>query len=274
MLQMNNQNILHQFIEKELILSAPDINEATRTRLMKIALGFLKNQISMIAALTIFSECSCPHTVITKLAQIKAIGDQPNSTYLCPKPASQCFPTRKKSLSWRDEEDARLIQAVAKYGNKDWVMISAYVGGGRTSSQCNQRWTRALDPSISKHPWTKEEDNKLVEIVNEMGEYGWRKIAKRLEGRTDLQCRHRYLQLKRNMESNTDNKDNTCLCKGAANKAKSKVVLPSLTNTTDTFHGLGPLNLQTVTTDSYVPFSNTPLSQSFLFQNILLKKKI
>lgn len=266
---MNNQNLLIEFIEKELVLSAPDISEATRARLKEVAIGFLQNQISMIGALNTFSECSCPHTVITKLAQIKAVGGQPVSTFQCTKPAKQVFMTRKKSSPWRNEEDARLIYAVSQYGN-DWVMISAYVGG-RTASQCNQRWTRALNPSISKHPWTKEEDNKLINIVNEMGEYGWRKIAKKLEGRTDLQCRHRYLQLKKSMDISNTKMDSVQNCDS---ETKSNVILPSLMNIHDSIDGLSKLNLQTVVCGSYVPFSNMSLSSNFLFQNMLLKKKM
>lgn len=123
-----------------------------------------------------------------------------NDNQIQGKPPGTKVYTRKKALIWTEDEDMRLLTAVCRFGNHDWRMISAFVGNGRTSSQCNQRWTRALNPSISHHSWTAQEDQKLCELVAQMGECGWRKIASYLEGRTDLQCRHRYLQMKRSKE--------------------------------------------------------------------------
>lgn len=212
---MKLTSIFKEYIEKELMTSAPDLDKETRAKLENIASAFLQNQITMITALAAFSECSCTPSIITKLAHIKSVGDQP-----LPPPSfnklSLILNTRKKGLSWSTDEDMRLLTAVSKYGSHDWVMISAFVGGGRTSSQCNQRWTRALNPSISRNPWTQEEDMQLMKIVEEMGEGGWRKIAQRLDGRTDLQCRHRYLQMKKK--------------KSMENVDKKRIVLPSLTD--------------------------------------------
>ena len=56
---MKPTTILKEYIEKELLISAPDLNKETRTKLESIATAFLQNQISMIAALTAFSDCSC-----------------------------------------------------------------------------------------------------------------------------------------------------------------------------------------------------------------------
>ena len=191
-----DKHFIQEFIEKELNLSAPELSSEARKKLTSIAFGFFENQISMTAALTVFAECSCPATVVTKLAHIKASGYQPIP--LCKDNLkTSLMPTRKKSAVWKADEDMRLLTAISRYGPRDWVMIAAFVGGGRTSSQCNQRWTRALDPSISREPWSAEEDQQLIKIVNQMGECGWRRIASQLDGRTDLQCRHRYLQLKR-----------------------------------------------------------------------------
>lgn len=151
-------------------------------------------------AVNVFAECSIPSSLITKLAHIKAVGENPlpipNQELIHPTPPKQAM-TRKKAVVWSQEEDFRLLTAVSRYGNHDWRMISAFVGSGRTSSQCNQRWTRALNPQINHNPWTADEDKRLSELVGEMGSCKWRKIAERLGGRTDLQCRHRYLQLKK-----------------------------------------------------------------------------
>jgi hypothetical protein len=94
-----------------------------------------------------------------------------------------------------DAEDIRLLVAVARFGARDWRRISEFVGGGRTSSQCNQRWGRVLDPSIVHEHWTPAEDSNLLKLVEIMGNSSWCQIAKLMIGRTDLQCRHRYQQL-------------------------------------------------------------------------------
>ena len=199
---MKSTSVLREFINKELFLSAPDLDEETRSKLSNIANAFLQNQISMISALTVFSDCSCPPTVITKIAHIKSVGEQPlpapeQTSVNEPSDLMSPSSSRRKGTSWSTAEDMRLLIAVSRYGCHDWVMVAAFVGGGRTSSQCNQRWTRALNPSISRQPWSPEEDTLLINIVEKKGECGWRKIATQLEGRTDLQCRHRYLQMKR-----------------------------------------------------------------------------
>jgi len=40
--------------------------------------------------------------------------------------------------------------------------------------------------------WTEEEDDLLRRAVNEFGGRSWKKIAMRLNGRTDVQCLHRW----------------------------------------------------------------------------------
>jgi hypothetical protein len=109
--------------------------------------------------------------------------------------------TRRKSYPWNDSEDLRLLVAVARFGAKDWRSIASFVGSGRTSSQCNQRWCRALDPAILHKPWTEADDRKLMRSVEVLGKASWCQIAKIMCGRTDLQCRYRYLQLAKTSET-------------------------------------------------------------------------
>ncbi|KAH0790495.1 Myb-like DNA-binding domain containing protein [Histomonas meleagridis] len=228
---------MQEFIEKELNISAPELGDEVRKKLANIALGFFENKISMTAALTVFSECSCPATVITKLAHVKASGYKPLPVkkLTVDNLKTALMPTRKKSAVWKADEDMRLLTAISRYGTHDWVMISAFVGNGRTSSQCNQRWTRALNPAISREPWSAEEDQKLINIVNQLGEYGWRRIASQIPGRTDLQCRHRYLQLKRISNQNKISEPQT-----TTTTNKTHITLPSLA---PTFDGSNPISM-------------------------------
>lgn len=103
--------------------------------------------------------------------------------------------TRQKARNWTPYEDQRLLAGILKFGLDNWPIIAEFVGSGRNRSQCSQRWYRGLNPSIYKGPWTKEEDDKLVEMVQKLGEKSWRQIATCLGTRSDVQCRYHYQQL-------------------------------------------------------------------------------
>lgn len=98
----------------------------------------------------------------------------------------------KKIKSWKSIEDQRLIAGIHKYGPEDWSNIAKFVGSGRTTGQCSQRWLRSLNPLINKGPWTQDEDCRLMECVKNYGDHSWTKVASTLVGRTDVQCRYRY----------------------------------------------------------------------------------
>ncbi|CAF4296416.1 unnamed protein product [Rotaria socialis] len=102
--------------------------------------------------------------------------------------------SRKKSYKkWIKDEDDRLKEFINLNGGmKDWSRISKYVGNGRTDAQCQHRWERFLDPSITKGPWTDEEDKKVIELVRDYGARQWSLIAKELKGRVGKQCRERW----------------------------------------------------------------------------------
>jgi hypothetical protein len=58
--------------------------------------------------------------------------------------------------------------------------------------QCLHRWQKVLNPELVKGPWTKEEDEKIIELVKELGAKQWSKIAMQLPGRIGKQCRERW----------------------------------------------------------------------------------
>lgn len=98
-------------------------------------------------------------------------------------------------MMWRQEEDILLLAAIHKYGLGDWKSIAYFVGGGRSRSQCSQRWGRAMDPKIAKAPWTEQEDKILLDMVNEYGEHSWANISRKMGNRSDVQCRYRFFLL-------------------------------------------------------------------------------
>jgi myb proto-oncogene protein len=91
---------------------------------------------------------------------------------------------------WSKEEDARLKQLVEEY-NEKWDVI-AELFPDRSDVQCQQRWTKVVNPELVKGPWTKEEDEKVIELVNKYGAKKWTLIARHLKGRIGKQCRERW----------------------------------------------------------------------------------
>jgi myb proto-oncogene protein len=104
-----------------------------------------------------------------------------------------------KKGKWTMEDDARMAEAVKKHGVSNWAAVAALVPG-RTNMQCRQRWVESLDPDINTGKWTMEEDAKLTEAVKKQGKE-WVAVAAVVPGRTNHQCRQRWL---RSLDPNID----------------------------------------------------------------------
>ncbi|XP_019707533.1 transcription factor MYB3R-1 isoform X2 [Elaeis guineensis] len=101
-------------------------------------------------------------------------------------------PTRRSTRGqWTSEEDAILQTAVQEFKGKNWKKI-AECFPDRTDVQCLHRWQKVLNPELVKGPWTKEEDEKIIEMVNKHGPKKWSTIAQALNGRIGKQCRERW----------------------------------------------------------------------------------
>ncbi|XP_064476686.1 myb-related protein B-like isoform X2 [Ornithodoros turicata] len=92
---------------------------------------------------------------------------------------------------WAKEEDERLKRTVQVHGTADWATI-ALCFPDRTDVQCQQRWQKVVNPDLVKGSWSKEEDEKVVELVQKYGPKKWTLIAKHLKGRIGKQCRERW----------------------------------------------------------------------------------
>ncbi|RIA81402.1 Homeodomain-like protein [Glomus cerebriforme] len=105
---------------------------------------------------------------------------------------------------WTPEEDAALKESVNEYvdlldsdGHPQpipWNKIASRIPH-RTGIQCQARWSEALDPSVRKGKWSPEEDEILKEGVRRYGRC-WIRIAELIDGRTQRQCRTRWVQIK------------------------------------------------------------------------------
>lgn len=79
-----------------------------------------------------------------------------------------------------------------------WSSIADSVPG-RTAVQCIARYQEALDPSIKKGKWSQDEDVVLKEGMMKYGKC-WVKIAAMVRGRTQRQCRTRWLQMRHKLD--------------------------------------------------------------------------
>ncbi|NWW86722.1 MYBB protein, partial [Rhynochetos jubatus] len=94
-------------------------------------------------------------------------------------------------VKWTLEEDEQLRTLVRYYGQNDWKFLASHFPN-RSDQQCQYRWLRVLNPDLVKGPWTKEEDQKVIELVKKYGTKQWTLIAKHLKGRLGKQCRERW----------------------------------------------------------------------------------
>ncbi|CAG5102873.1 Oidioi.mRNA.OKI2018_I69.chr1.g505.t1.cds [Oikopleura dioica] len=108
---------------------------------------------------------------------------------------SDCSPEKARPRQrWTSNEDTKLMALVKSAGNDEaigWNEISEKLPG-RTDVQCRARWKNHLQPDLIKGPWTKEEDDLVVELVKKHGPRKWAFIAKHLKGRIGKQCRERW----------------------------------------------------------------------------------
>ncbi|XP_051532537.1 v-myb avian myeloblastosis viral oncogene homolog-like 2b isoform X2 [Myxocyprinus asiaticus] len=97
----------------------------------------------------------------------------------------------KVKVKWTQEEDDKLRKLVLSVGPNDWKYIASSFPN-RSEHQCQHRWFKVLDPDLVKGPWTKEEDEKVIELVKKYGNKQWAMVAKHLKGRLGKQCRERW----------------------------------------------------------------------------------
>jgi hypothetical protein len=137
---------------------------------------------------------------------------------------------------WTPEEDAALKEAVAEYinaldadGNPQpvpWNKIATRIPH-RTGIQCQARWSEALDPRVRKGKWSSDEDDILKEGVKRFGRC-WIRIAEMINGRTQRQCRTRWVQIQ-NKQAKQDRDARTgTQAPSTSSSPKSESSLPPL----------------------------------------------
>ncbi|XP_078163023.1 myb domain protein 4r1 isoform X2 [Carex rostrata] len=112
----------------------------------------------------------------------------------------QCLVRYQRSLNplilnreWTKEEDMQLLAMVETFGEKNWQLVAAQLEG-RAANQCATRWRQTLNPKrTTVGRWSLEEDKRLKAAVMIFGNKCWKKICHFVPGRTQPQCRERWV---------------------------------------------------------------------------------
>ncbi|XP_069097709.1 snRNA-activating protein complex subunit 4 isoform X1 [Pleurodeles waltl] len=95
---------------------------------------------------------------------------------------------------WNEEEVETLKMIAAKHNCTDWQSIANKLGTNRTAFQCLQKYQK-YNKEFKKREWTKEEDQMLTHLVDQMRvgiHIPYQKIAYYMEGRDTFQLIYRW----------------------------------------------------------------------------------
>ncbi|MGH0160986.1 UNVERIFIED_CONTAM: hypothetical protein FKN15_040581 [Acipenser sinensis] len=132
------------------------------------------------------------HTNWDKIAQELGTNRRP---FMCLQMYQLFINTELKKKYFTKEEDQVLTELVEKMrigSHIPYTKIS-YFMEGREAAQLIHRYTHSCDPALKRGPWSSEEDALLIKAVAEYGTREWWKIQAEVPGRTDAQCRDRYM---------------------------------------------------------------------------------
>jgi hypothetical protein len=74
------------------------------------------------------------------------------------------------------------------------LSVARHVSPYTTTSQCQTRYVRTVDPGIKRGTWSSEENERLRKAIAAFGN-SWIDVAGVLPGRTNEQCRERWSEV-------------------------------------------------------------------------------
>ena len=106
--------------------------------------------------------------------------------------------TKSRSRSWLPSEDELVRALVAQHGPRKWTLIASRLKN-KTQKQVYARWRDYLQPGLTTKPWTKEEQERLVELQAHVGNQ-WAVLARLMPGRSPNAIKNRFHATKRKIE--------------------------------------------------------------------------
>lgn len=198
-------------------------------------------------------------------------------------------PSFRKS-EWTNAEDKKLLRYAKAYKYQNWDAITKKLGTNRSAYQCFIRYNTIKKMPATGQPWTKQEDNHLMKIINtlKIGDYiPWTEIANHMRHRTKQQTYIRWTYRKAphlrkgrftNPESSTLMKavqkygTNFCKISSAVMPHRTSIQLQQHYNTMMEKVSSGPLNLWTLNNDMtlinlYMKYNNNWSKIATYFHN-------
>jgi hypothetical protein len=87
-------------------------------------------------------------------------------------------------------EDAAINHLVQTVGRRNWDQIARLIPD-RTPRQCRERYENYLADVVSTSPWTTNDDQRLLQMVNNCG-HQWTEMAKYFPGRSPNNLKNRW----------------------------------------------------------------------------------
>lgn len=108
-------------------------------------------------------------------------------------------------ILFRKDEDEKIKQLVNIFGTHNWSIIAQFIEG-RTAKQCRDRYSNYLIPGYFQGEWSKEEDELLIKLYNELGSK-WSNIKKYFPQRSSNNIKNRWYYFLNKKTQSIENKD-------------------------------------------------------------------
>lgn len=104
----------------------------------------------------------------------------------------------RSRFAFSTEEDRLLKLNVERYG-QNWDLVASCIPD-RNARQCRDRYINYLRPDLATYEWTKDEDARLVWLVEKYGKK-WTRIADEFGNRSEPMVKVRWNVLQKTKES-------------------------------------------------------------------------